>query len=79
MKGSLSSVVELSHNNHFFAVRASPESMLFIFLQFFGCVGLSRVYGVRIYPKIGIFTAPCGTHETSIFKLSIKSCLSSSI
>ena len=34
---------------------------------------------VQVYPKIGIFTAPRSTHETSIFKLSIKSYLGSSL
>ena len=39
---------------------------------FFGYWGCYRPLGVQVSPKIGIFTAPCGSHETSIIKFCTK-------
>ena len=47
------------------------------FCRIFGLLGVSKTQGVPAYPKINIFTAPCGTHKTSIFKLSTKSYIGS--
>ena len=60
----------LSPSNQFCAVRALPRS---IFLQSMGFLGL----GVRKYLKNGLFTSLCLIHETSLFKISFKSCLGS--
>ena len=54
---------------------AANKSFFWTFFCILGVLGVSRTPGVRVFPKIGIFTAPCGTHGTSLFKFSIKSCL----
>ena len=56
----------------------SPATANFtVFCNIFELLGVSQTLGAQAYPKIGVFTAPCGTHETSIFKLSIKSYIGS--
>ena len=72
-------MVRRSLLNHYFAVRALLRIIFTIFWSISELLGVSKTPGVRIPPKIGIFTAPCGSHETPLFRISIKSCLGSII